>query len=151
MNDDLRNRIHNNMSTTETGELLEIWQNSDEWTETVLKVVKEILQSRLGKLPSQNDFQGGNDEVASEDEALTLDDGNMENIEHEAPVKKGMVCPSCRGENLAVRDIGLQFNHQKLILKKPRKYFDDLFIDDEVVGILCKDCGFVYLMLKGYV
>jgi hypothetical protein len=70
MSDNLRNQIHENMNNKETGELVEIWQKHDteEWTETALDVVREILLARLGELPSQEKpFQEAQDENEGND------------------------------------------------------------------------------------
>jgi HEAT repeat protein len=56
MNDDFRSQLFNTFRQKETSELVEIWQRNDhsEWSETAFDVIQEILLSRLGKLPSQN-------------------------------------------------------------------------------------------------
>jgi len=57
MSNDLRKQIYDNFNLKETNELVEIWQKNDrvEWSEDAFDVVEEILQERLGKLPTQNE------------------------------------------------------------------------------------------------
>ena len=55
MSDDLHRQIYGNMNFKDTEELLEIWNknNRAEWTDQAFDVVREILESRIGMLPSQ--------------------------------------------------------------------------------------------------
>ncbi len=57
MSDDLRKQIFDNLSQKETDELVDIWKTNDrvEWTDVAFDVIQEILQGRLGNLPSQNE------------------------------------------------------------------------------------------------
>jgi uncharacterized membrane protein YhaH (DUF805 family) len=56
MDDDLRQDIYASLSQKETDELIEIWRSNDhtQWTDMGFEVIREILQERLGALPSQN-------------------------------------------------------------------------------------------------
>lgn len=48
-----RDTVYDNLNLKETDELLDIWRknNKEEWSETALEVVRDILIERLGKLP----------------------------------------------------------------------------------------------------
>ena len=84
MSNDLHQQIYNNLNLKETEELVEIWQKNDhvEWSEDTFSVIHEILQKRLGELPSQDepifeyeDTEGENDEDEINFEFL-IDDEN---------------------------------------------------------------------------
>jgi len=53
----LRRQVFERMNFKETDELLAIWRKGDheEWTDTALDVVKEILLSRLGEIPAEEE------------------------------------------------------------------------------------------------
>jgi tetratricopeptide (TPR) repeat protein len=55
MSDELRTQIYNNLILRDTEDLLEIWQSAstDEWSEDVFDILKEILTERLGEVPPQ--------------------------------------------------------------------------------------------------
>ncbi len=55
MSDELRTQIYNSLLLRDTEDLLEIWQsaNTDEWSEDVFDILKEILFERLGDVPPQ--------------------------------------------------------------------------------------------------
>jgi hypothetical protein len=57
MSNDFRRQIYNNFNLKETDELVEIWQTNDrvEWSDDTFGIIQEILQERLGELPSQNE------------------------------------------------------------------------------------------------
>ncbi|MCD4673471.1 MAG: hypothetical protein K8R77_12475 [Anaerolineaceae bacterium] len=56
MSSDVRKGIYNNLNQKDMDELLAMWQTNDrvEWTEEAFDVMQEILQARLGEVPSQN-------------------------------------------------------------------------------------------------
>jgi tetratricopeptide (TPR) repeat protein len=56
MADDLRTQMYNNLIIRDTEDLLEIWQSgdTDQWSEEVFEIVKEILLQRLGEVPPQS-------------------------------------------------------------------------------------------------
>ncbi len=53
----LRSEIYNNLNLRETEDLAQIWQDNNryEWTDETIQIVGEILQERLGELPSQDE------------------------------------------------------------------------------------------------
>lgn len=55
MSDELRTQIYNNLILRDTEDLLEIWQsaNTDEWSDDVFDILKDILIERLGYVPPQ--------------------------------------------------------------------------------------------------
>lgn len=57
MSDSLRKEVFNRLNLKETDELIEIWKTNDRvlWSETAFELTKEILEQRLGKLPTQNE------------------------------------------------------------------------------------------------
>ena len=57
MSDILRKQTYHLMNLKETEELLDIWRANERyaWTDTAFEVVHQILQERLGEVPSQND------------------------------------------------------------------------------------------------
>lgn len=146
MNDDFRDQMLNNLNLKETDELLEIWQNRnpDEWTELAFDIIEEILKKRLGEIPPLED-------VGGEDEIFQLD--NESNIENDIPKGIDRVCPNCKGRNLLIREVGISNGSSKVILIKSGDMLQNFLgmgEKDEIIGIACEDCGFVYFMLKGY-
>jgi len=57
MDEDFRNSVFNNLNLLETDDLIEIWQNNNraEWSDTAFEVVQQILRTRLGQLPQQDE------------------------------------------------------------------------------------------------
>jgi hypothetical protein len=57
MSSDLRTQVFNTLSLRETDDLVEIWITNDrvEWSDTAFEVIQEILKTRLGELPPQNE------------------------------------------------------------------------------------------------
>jgi hypothetical protein len=84
MSNSLRKQIYNNLNLKETDELVEIWQKNDrvEWSEETFSIIQEILQERLGKLPTQDEpilEYTDNQEADIEDESdfeFLIDDEN---------------------------------------------------------------------------
>jgi hypothetical protein len=56
MSNDFRKQVYDTLNLKETDELAEIWQVNDrvEWSDITFEVIQEILQQRLGELPTQN-------------------------------------------------------------------------------------------------
>lgn len=88
MNNELREQISRNMNLKDTDELLEIWKTNDRvaWSDIALDVVREILSTRVGELPPQNEpilsyeeAQGEEDE----DESLGLEKWEAKLIDNE--------------------------------------------------------------------
>lgn len=85
MSNDLRKQIYNNFNLKETDELLEIWEKNDrvEWSEDAFSAIQEILQERIGQLPTQDDpvleYENVEENEYSESEAefeVLIDDEN---------------------------------------------------------------------------
>ncbi len=153
MNDDLRNEIYSNMNLKETDELIDIWEqhNLDEWTDVAFDVIEEILRDRLGELPSPGEL---NEEMKERElvEKMTMENTMAEQQQGEEGIGKDIVCPNCKGKNLLRRNPQTSGSGRRIVLKKPIKVnLTDLLEEDEIVAIACKDCGFVFFMLKGYV
>lgn len=57
MPDDFRRHLQDQFEQKDTVELLAIWQENDrvEWSSQTFEVVEEILKTRLGELPPQNE------------------------------------------------------------------------------------------------
>ena len=74
MSNELRKQIYSNFNLKETDELVEIWQKNDrvEWSEDAFSIIQEILQERLGELPSQNEpiLEYTDDSEGEDDENL---------------------------------------------------------------------------------
>jgi len=153
MDNELRAQIYNRMNQKETDELTDIWQTHDaeEWTETAFDVVKEILLSRLGELPPQDEIQDKTDEEVEDinpelDEMTLLETNGSKDSEPD-----DLVCPNCTGSDLMIRQVGLSGDGRSIVLKRPQEYFEDLFKDEEIVGIACQSCGHVFFMLKDFI
>jgi len=67
MNDDHRTQIYRKLNQEETEVLVTIWQTNDqfEWSETAFEVIQEILEERMGELPTQNEAVYTQDEEYS--------------------------------------------------------------------------------------
>jgi hypothetical protein len=120
------------MNIRETDELVEIWKtnNTSEYSELAVEVVKEILLGRLGELPAQN------------------------KIEAEIPPEKASPCPHCQSQNVFMRAVELRNRMKGVVPKKPEftlARFFGLDVYDEIVAFACEDCGHVYFMLKDFV
>lgn len=52
----LHSEVFSNLNLRETDDLIQIWRDNNryEWTDEALQIVSQILQERLGELPSQN-------------------------------------------------------------------------------------------------
>jgi hypothetical protein len=154
MDEDFRNQIYNNLNLRETDDLIEIWHQNDltEWTDVALDVVREILQNRLGELPTEEDFEEVEPE-AEEEPSEALAAPPMEDLAK--PARKLLVCPSCKGRHTSVRAVELRNNPSaKVVLTKrgiPLERFLGIEEYDEIVGVACEDCGFVFFMLKSFV
>jgi hypothetical protein len=153
MDDELRAQIYNRMNQKETDELIAIWQthDSEEWTETAFDVVKDILLNRLGELPPQDEVL---EETGQDEEELAPaedDDVLLETEESEDSELEELACPNCKGNDLLIRQVGLSGDGRNIVLKGPTEHFDDVFKDDEIVGIACQSCGHVFFMLKDFI
>jgi len=77
MSDTLRKEVFNRLNLKETDELIEIWKKNDrvEWSETAFELTKEILEQRLGKLPTQNEpiFKRIEQGIDDPDKVFTFD------------------------------------------------------------------------------
>ncbi len=143
----LREQIYNSLNLRETEELVDIWQTHDSemWTDLAFEVVKNILQTRLGELPPQENTTQNELETSESDEAEEA----LPEDEPDAQLDKLLVCPYCRGGNVFRREIQLRNGTTTIVLKKPRTDlpgFDSQY--DEIVGFACEDCGYVFFMLK---
>jgi hypothetical protein len=71
MDEDFRNSVFNNLNLLETDDLIEIWQNNNraEWSDTAFEVVQQILRTRLGQLPQQDEPTYENSEQDMNDES----------------------------------------------------------------------------------
>jgi hypothetical protein len=153
MDEELRSQIYNRMNQKDTDELIEIRQthNTGEWTETAFDVVKDILLSRLGELPPQDEIQEEAEEEV-EEMAPELDEMTLLEInESENSAQEDLLCPNCTGSDLMVRQVGLSGDGRNIVLRRPKEYFEDNFKDNEIVGIACQSCGHVFFMLKDFV
>jgi hypothetical protein len=56
VNQGLRTQIYKELDLRETDDLLDIWTTNDhvEWSDIAFDVLREILQKRIGEIPSQN-------------------------------------------------------------------------------------------------
>ena len=125
MSEELRSQIYSNMNLKETDELLEIWQTNDrdEWSDLAFDVVRQILLSRISELPEQ-------DEPVLEEESEDKADDDEE--------EEDLVCPRCKSTTLVKGEINS--NGQNLY-----------FADQELIGVACQDCGFVFIMLTDFI
>lgn len=57
MNDELQSQIYSSFNHKSTDELVELWITNDrvEWSDTAFKIMKDILEQRLGDVPVQNE------------------------------------------------------------------------------------------------
>jgi uncharacterized OB-fold protein len=70
------------------------------------------------------------------------------------PPRNLSVCPHCKGENIFMRDVEIRHSVGKVVLKEPGMSLARFFgVEgyDEIVGIACEDCGYVFFMLKDFV
>jgi hypothetical protein len=86
MSNDLRKQIYISFNLKETDELLEIWQRNDhvQWSEDAFSVIQEILQERLGEVPSQGEpileYLDNNEDEDTDNETdfeVLIDDENL--------------------------------------------------------------------------
>ena len=140
MSEELRDQIYNNMNMKDTDELIEIWETNNryEWTDTAFDVVHQILLNRIGELPEQNDpvFEE-KDEDNTDNEEEDEEEVETPKLSKLAdPDEEDLACPRCKSNKLVVGELN---SGQKL-------YFED----QEVTAIACQNCGFVFMMLKGF-
>lgn len=142
MSEELRDQIFNNMNMKDTDELVEIWETNNryEWTDVAFDVVRQILQNRIGELPEQNDpvfEEKSEDDTDNEDEV-----GIPKLSETVDPDQEDLACPRCGSADLLTGELNTSSSSadgQKL-----------LFGNQEVTGLACQNCGFVFMMLKSY-
>ncbi len=148
----LREQIYNSLNLRDTEDLIDIWQahDTDEWTDLAFEVVKNILQTRLGKLPSQEDVIQDQFDTESEspEEALPEDASPRQPGEH-------LICPYCRSDHVLTRAVELRDQAAEIVLKKPELNLARFMgVDteyEEIVGFACEDCGYVFFMLKNFI
>jgi DNA-directed RNA polymerase subunit RPC12/RpoP len=144
MSEELRDQIYNNMNMKDTDELIEIWETNNryEWSDTAFEVVRQILSNRIGELPEQDDPVF--DEKTEDDS-----DNEEENDEDEAGISKladpddeNLACPRCGSTDLITGEFNIHSSStdgQKLF-----------FGNQEIAGLACQNCGFVFMMLKSH-
>jgi len=141
MSEELRDQIYSSMNMKDTDELIEIWETNNryEWTDTAFDVVHQILLNRIDELPEQNDpvFEEKGEDDKDNQEDSHEDEAETPKLSEVAdPDDENLACPRCKSNELV---IGKLNSDQKL-------YFED----QEVTAIACQNCGFVFMMLKGF-
>ena len=89
MSDDSRQQIYDTLSQEDTEKLIGFWQHNNraEWNDQAFEVMAEILHSRLGQLPPQNEpvYDATEEEVEKqEDDEDEKNGGKRRNVKRAA-------------------------------------------------------------------
>jgi DNA-directed RNA polymerase subunit RPC12/RpoP len=147
MNEELRDQIYNSMNMKETDELIEIWETNNryEWTDTAFDVVRQILLNRIGELPEQNDpvFEENGEEDTDNEEDSDEEEVETPKLSELAdPDNENLACPRCGSTDLLTGDL----NTSNSFTGGQKLFFEN----QEITGLACQYCGFVFMMLKSH-
>ncbi|MEP7134882.1 MAG: hypothetical protein ABI904_08115 [Chloroflexota bacterium] len=72
MKREFREQIYMELDLRETDDLVDIWQTNDrvEWSDIAFEIIKEILNKRIGEVPTQNEPILEHEEIIQEDDKL---------------------------------------------------------------------------------